>query len=431
MDVSNGSVEVDEELARLIVSPRAYAEQTTLYQGFRWLRANNPIGRVEVDGYDPFWAVTKHGDILEISRQNDLFHNGDHGTVLRPREAEDMVHSMRNGSPNLFRMMINMDAPDHLKYRRITQGWLMPQKLQSLENRIRVIAREAVDCMAAHGGECDFARDVALHYPLRVVMEILGVPEQDEPRMLKLTQEIFGGDDEDLRRSAGAVGDPAAQMNSLLEVVADFEAYFTRLTAARRMDPRDDIATVIANAEIDGAPMGHAEAMSYYILLATAGHDTTSSSTSGAIWSLCEHPSEFQKVKSDRSLIPKLVEEAVRHTAPVKHFMRTAAADTQIRGRTIAKGDRLMLCYPSGNRDEEVFQDPDLFRVDRDATRHVAFGYGTHVCLGQHLARLEMRIFFEELLERLESIELAGAPRRSASTFVSGPKTVPIRFTMN
>src|SRR5271170_3263174 len=130
-----------------------------------------------------------------------------------------MVRSMRNGSPNLFRMMINMDAPDHLKYRRITQGWLMPQKLQSLENRIRVIAREAVDCMAAHGGECDFARDVALHYPLRVVMEILGVPEQDEPRMLKLTQEIFGGDDEDLRRSAGAVGDPVAQMNSLLEVV--------------------------------------------------------------------------------------------------------------------------------------------------------------------------------------------------------------------
>jgi cytochrome P450 len=431
MDVSNGSAKVDEELARLIVSPRAYAEQTTLYQGFRWLRANNPIGRVEVDGYDPFWAVTKHQDILEISRQNDLFHNGDNATVLRPRAAEDMVRSMRGGNPNMFRMMINMDAPDHMKYRRITQGWLMPQKLQSLENRIRAIAREAVDRMASYGNECDFARDVALHYPLRVVMEIVGVPAQDEPRMLKLTQEIFGANDEDLRRDARATDDPAALLGQLMDVIADFEAYFAGLTEARRADPRDDIASIIAHAKIDGAAMGHSEAMSYYILMATAGHDTTSSSTSGAIWSLCEHPSEFRKVKADRSLIPKLVEEAVRYTSPVRHFMRSATADTQIRGQTIAKGDRLMLCYPSGNRDEEVFDDPDRFRVDRDATRHVAFGYGGHVCLGQHLARLEMRMFFEELLERLESIELAGEPRRSASTFVGGPKTVPIRFKMS
>jgi cytochrome P450 len=327
--------------------------------------------------------------------------------------------------------MVNMDAPEHMKYRRITQGWLMPQKLQSLENRIRAVAREAVDGMASHGNACDFARDVALRYPLRVVMEILGVPAQDEPRMLKLTQELFGADDEELSRDASSVGDPIEKMNSFLEVVADFETYFAGLTAARRADPRDDIASVIAKAEIDGAPMGHPEVMSYYILMATAGHDTTSSSTSGAVWALCEHPDEFRKVKADRSLIPKLVEEAVRYTTPVRHFMRSATADTQIRGRTIAKNDRLMLCYPSGNRDEEVFHDPDLFRVDRDATRHVAFGYGGHVCLGQHLARLEMRIFFEELLERLESVELAGTPRLSSSTFVGGPKTVPIRFKMN
>jgi cytochrome P450 len=305
--------------------------------------------------------------------------------------------------------MVNMDAPDHLKYRHITQGWFTPQKLQSLETRIRVIAREAVDRLASHGSECDFARDVALLYPLRVVMEILGVPEQDEPRMLKLTQEIFGSDDEDLRR----------------------EAYFAGLTEARRAEPRDDIASIIAHAEIDGAPMGYSEAMSYYVIIATAGHDTTSSSTSGAIWALCEHPGEFRKVKADRSLIPKLVEEAVRYTTPVQHFMRSATVDTQIRGRTIAKGDRLMLCYPSGNRDEEVFDEPDRFRLDRDATRHVAFGHGAHICLGQHLVRLEMRIFFEELLERLESIELAGVPRRSASTFVGGPKTVPIRFKIS
>jgi cytochrome P450 len=431
MMTSNNAAKVQDELARLILSPRAYAEQTALCEGFRWLRANNAVGRVELDGYDPFWAVTKHSDILEVSRQNDLFRNGDNATVLRPRAVEDLVRSMRGGNPHLFRMMVNMDAPDHLKYRRVTQGWLMPQKLKSLEERIGLIAREAVDRMASHGTECDFARDVALHYPLRVIMEILGVPRQDEPMMLKLTQEIFGSDDEDLRRDAHAAGDPVARMHSLLDVVADFEAYFTRLTAARRADPRDDIATVIANAEIDGAEMGHLEAMSYYILIATAGHDTTSSSTSGAIWALCEHPGEFQKLKADRSLVPKLVEEAVRYTTPAQHFMRTAAIDTQLRGRTIAKGDRLMLCYLSGNRDEEVFHEPDLFRLDRDATRHVAFGYGAHLCLGQHLARLEMRLFFEALLERLDSIELAGVPRRSASTFVSGPKSVPVRFKLN
>jgi len=217
----------------------------------------------------------------------------------------------------------------------------------------------------------------------------------------------------------------------LLDVVADFEAYFAQLSEARRKDPRDDIATIIAHAEIDGVPIGRVEALSLYIIIAIAGHDTTSSSTSGAIWALCEQQGELRKVRADRSLIPKLVEEAVRYTSPVAHFMRTAAADTQIRGRRIARGDRLMLCYPSGNRDEEVFDEPDRFRVDRDATRHVAFGHGAHVCLGQHLARLEMRIFFEELLPRLGSIELAGVPRRSASSFVGGPKTVPVRFKLN
>jgi len=434
MNVSDRATKVDEELARLILSPRAYAEQTALYAGFRRLRATNPVGRVEVDGYDPFWAVTKHADILEVSRQNDLFRNSDNATAIRPRAADDMLRSVR-GAPNPFRLLTNMDAPDHFKYRRILQGAFAPQKLQSLENRIRAIAGAAVDRMASHGAECDFARDVALHFPLRVVMEILGVPEQDEPRMLKLTQAIFGSEDEDLRREARAAGDQAARPGQLpgqlLDAVGDFEAYFAQLSEARRKDPRDDIATIIAHAEIDGAPIGRVEALSLYIIIAIAGHDTTSSSTSGAIWALCEQQGELRKVRTDRSLIPKLVEEAVRYTSPVGHFMRTAAADTQIRGRRIARGDRLMLCYPSGNRDEEVFDEPDRFRVDRDATRHVAFGHGAHVCLGQHLARLEMRIFFEELLPRLGSIELAGVPRRSASSFVGGPKTVPVRFKLN
>jgi cytochrome P450 len=431
MSTVNESTRVNDELAQLILSPRAYAEQTALHQGFRWLRAHDPVGRIEVEGYDPFWAITKHKDIVEISRQNDLFHNGDDGGVIRPRAFEDLVRSVRNGSPHLSRTMVNMDAPEHPKYRRVIQAWFMPQKLQALEDRIRRIARESMDHMAALGSECDFARDVALHYPLRVVMEILGIPAEDEPRMLRLTKELIGSDDEDLRRDARSAGTPADRLNQRLEVLADFENYFAKITDARRTDPRDDLATVIANAEIDGAPIERSIIMNYFILVANAGHETTSSCTSGAIWALCERPEEFRKVKADRSLIPNLVEEAVRYTSPAGHFMRTATAETSLRDRTIAKGDRLMLCYPSGNRDEDIFDAPDEFHVDRDSTLHRTFGNGAHACLGQHLARMEMRIFFEELLARLEHVELAGQPLRSASTFVSGPKTVPVRFRMN
>jgi len=429
--MANESNRVSAELGRLLLSPRAYAEQTELLQSYRWLRANNPIGRVEVDGYDPFWAVTKHVDIVEISRQNDRFHNGDKGLILKPRSIEQAVLKVKNGRPNVFHSMVTMDAPDHSKYRRITQAWLMPQKLHALEARIRAIARASVEHMASHDGKCDFVGDVALHYPLRVVMEILGVPAEDEALMLKLTQENFGAEDETLRRDARSAGSPEERLSQQLEVRADIEAYFSKLTDTRRQNPRDDIATVIATAEIDCAPINHAAATDYSVLMMLAGHETTSSSTAGAIWALCERPDEFRKVKADRSLISNLVEEAVRYTSPVGHFMRSATAETQLRGRTIAKGDRLMLCYPSGNRDEEVFDEPDEFRVERDPTKHRAFGNGAHVCLGQHLARMEMRIFFEELMERLESIELAGQPRRSASAHIGGPKSVPVQFRMN
>lgn len=422
---------VPRDIADLLVSPDAYAEQTRLHTGLRWLRANNPLGRVELEGFDPFWIVTKHADIFEISRQNELFHNGERATTLVSRTQDQKVRSLTGGSPHLIRTLVHMDAPDHFKYRRITQAWFTAQKVKSLENRIRAIARSCVDGMAARGGECDFVRDVALYYPLRVVMEILGVPAQDEPRMLKLTQELFGSQDEELGRDIGATLDPAAHVKQLFDVFADFQSYFTGLTEARRKDPREDVASVIANAEIDGKPIGHFEAMSYYVIIATAGHDTTSSSIAGALWALCENPIEFRKIKEDRSLIPKLVEEAVRWTTPVQHFMRTAMVDVAVRGRHVAKGDWLMLSYPSGNRDEQAFDTPDRFRIDRDASRHVAFGHGAHVCLGQHLARLEMRVFFEELFARLQSIELAGIPRRSASTFVGGPKTLPVRFALN
>ena len=284
--------------------------------------------------------------------------------------------------------------------------------------------------MAGMGGRCDFVSDVALGYPLHVIMEILGIPAEDEPRMLQLTQELFGVQDTDLSR-AKSDAELREQATVLQAVVADFGEYFRAISADRRRNPRQDLATAIATSVVDGEPIQDFEELCYYMLVATAGHDTTSSSTAGAIWALCEDPAEFQKVKDDLSLIPSLVDEAIRWVTPVKHFMRSATVDTQVRGQPIAAGDWLMLCYLSGNRDEEVFKDPFAFHVDRQPNRHLAFGYGPHVCLGQHLAKLEIRIFFEELLPRLQAISLDGEPTRSLATFVNGPKRLPVRYTMS
>jgi cytochrome P450 len=425
----SGAERIPDEIAIQAISPSAYADNS-VHDAFRWLRANNPLGKAELEGIYPFWLVTRHADILEISRQNDLFHSGDMPTTFTTIQGDEMVRKMTGGSPHLVRTLVQMDAPDHPKYRIMTQSWFLPQNIRKLEDRIRAIARQHVDHMASLGGECDFVGEIALYYPLRVIMEILGVPPQDEPRMLRLTQELFGAQDPDLNRDGAAVMEGPEALAAIQGVIADFFMYFKGITDDRKASPRDDVASVIANGQLDGQPINDFEAMSYYVIVATAGHDTTSSSTAGAIWGLCENPGELAKLKADPSLIPGLVDEAIRFTTPVKHFMRSATADTEIGGRKIAKGDWLWLAYPSGNRDEAVFEDPDSFRVDRSPNRHLAFGYGAHLCLGQHLAKMEMRILFEELLPRLESVEFAGEPRRSLANFVSGPKVLPIRYRM-
>ena len=212
-------------------------------------------------------------------------------------------------------------------------------------------------------------------------------------------------------------------------VVADFGAYFRGITEDRRRHPREDLATVIANARIGGDYMPDHDATSYYMIVATAGHDTTSSSTAGAIWALAQDPAQFEQVKANPELIPGLVDEAIRWMTPVKHFMRSATADTELGGRKIAKGDWLMLCYASGNRDEDVFEEPYRFRSDRKPNRHVAFGYGAHLCLGQYLAKLEMRILFEELLPRLKSIAARRRSEDDAGLFRERPEEAadPVR----
>lgn len=421
---------ISQDIANTIVDPKAYADGDRIDEAFKALRRDSPLDVAQPAGFDPFWVVTRHADIQTVERQNDLFHNGDRASTLTTIEADRKVREMTGGSPHLVRSLVQMDNPDHFAYRKLTQGWFLPQNLRGLEGRIREIARGFIDKMAAKGGECDFARDIAFLYPLHVVMEVLGVPETDEPRMLRLTQELFGAADPDLNRSGAAIVDVQQGVAELQKTVADFMVYFTEMTEDRRRNPRQDLASVIANGQVDGKPLGHLEAMSYYIIAATAGHDTTSNTTAGALWALAENPDQFRKLKADLSLIPGHVEESIRWVTPVKHFMRSATEDTELAGQTIKKGEWLMLCYPSGNRDEAVFDKPFSYDITRSPNKHVAFGYGAHVCLGQHLGRLEMRILWEELLPRLESLELAGTPSRMQANFVCGPKSVPIRYKM-
>ena len=426
-----GSSEIPDDIAHAVISPQSYAEDRPMHEAFRWLRANKPIAKIELDGLYPFWMVTKHADIMEISRQNELFHSGDMSPTFTTIEGDKRVREITGGSPHLLRTLVQMDAPDHAKYRVLTNSWFAPMNLRKLEARIREIAVAHVDHMADLGGECDFVKDVALTFPLRVIMEILGVPPRDEPRMLKLTQELFGAADPELNRSSSetAQGDVDG-IGDLQATIADFFMYFKQITDARKAHPTEDLSTAIATGQIDGAPINDFEAMSYYVIVATAGHDTTSSSTAGAVWGMCERPEAFATVKADLSLIPGLVDESIRWTTPVKHFMRSATADTEVAGRRIAKDDWLWLAYPSGNRDEAVFDAPDEFRPERSPNKHLAFGYGAHLCLGQHLAKMEMRILWETLLPRLKSLEFAGEPTRSAGAFVGGPKRLPIRYAM-
>lgn len=417
------------ETAHALVDPKAYGEWNGLNEKLTRARAETPLAVAQNDEFDPFWAVTRHAEILEVSKNNALFASGIRPTVLTNRDGEAIARAITpDHDGHLIRSLVQMDAPDHMKYRLLTQSWFMPKNLRTIEGRIREIARETVEKMLATGGECDFAKDVAAGYPLHVVMNILGVPAEDEPRMLMLTQQLFGPTDPEINRARAEIKSAEQAIQMLQFVIADFENYFSQITADRRANPRDDLATVIANGQVHGRPIPDREANGYYMIVATAGHDTTSASTAGAVMELARNPALFARYRDREADSAGLIEEAIRWSTPVQHFMRSATEDAELGGQQISKGDWLMLCYTSANRDETVFEDPFAFNPDRTPNNQIAFGFGGHVCLGQHLARMEMRILMEELLPRLASLELAGEPARVESTFVGGLKRLPIRF---
>ncbi len=420
---------IPSAISDIIIDAAAHGDGR-LHDAFTWLRANEPLGIAETATFDPFWVVTRHADIRAIATKPELFLSGETSITIIDRVQQERVIEYMAGKPNPTRMMISMDPPDHPIYRAITAKAFQARTLDETTDKVRAIAREFIAQMAATGGECDFAKTIAFVYPLRVVMSLLGVPREDEPYLLRLTQEMVGTHDPEQARGGVALSGAEAA-NSQIEVVEDFNTYFAKIMADRRTNPQGDVATLIAEARIDGEYLPTLEALSYYLILATAGHDTTAAATTGGMIELANNPEEFAKIKANPALVNSFVEEAIRWISPAKMTMRTAAQDIEIAGRDIRKGELVGLAWASANRDEEVFDDPFTFHADRKPNKLLSFGSGPHICLGQHLARLEMRVLFEELLKRLEHVELTGAVRSVSSFQISGPKSAPIRFSMN
>jgi len=410
-----------DDAAKVLADPTAYADDARLHAALTHLRANNPVAWVDNPPYRPFWAITKHADIMAIERANDLFLS-EPRPLLAPAEADDFAKAQLDAGMGL-RTLIHMDDPHHRKVRAIGADWFRPKAMRDLKVQVDRLAKRYVDRLRDIGPECDFVTEIAVNFPLYVIMSLLGLPEDDFPRMHMLTQEMFGGDDEEYNKRGKS---PEEQLTILL----DFFTYFSELTASRREHPTEDLASAIANGRVDGEPLSDVDTASYYVIVASAGHDTTKDAISGGLLALIENPSELERLRQNMDLMPTAVEEIVRWATPVKEFMRTAAEDTTVRGVPIGKGESVYLAYVSGNRDEEVFDDPFRFDVSRDPNKHVAFGYGVHFCLGAALARMEMNSLYSELIPRLESIELAGEPELAATTFVGGLKHLPIRYSL-
>lgn len=411
----------DLDPARL-ADPATFADPDRVYELYRRLRDEAPVARAEPAGYRPFWVMTRHADILELERKPDLYEAGPR-TVLLPNKVED-IYEAKYGNRNGVKPLTHMDGDYHRAHRAVLVDWFKAKNLKAFEPRIRELASEFIDRMEDRGGACNFAQDVAYLFPLRVVLTLMGVPREDEEMVLGMTQRLLSPADKELVKRKDPAGDSKPR-----DVFADFADYFLRLGKEREADPRNDIVSTIANSRIDGKPMARHEMISYYVIVATAGHDTTAASIGGGLLGLLRNPDQMALLKADPGLLPTAAEEFVRWTAPVKHFMRTPNADVEWHGQTIPAGDAIMLCYASACRDERVFDAPDSFRVARPANPpHLAFGSGPHFCMGRPLANLEIRQFYAEMLPRLKSIELDGDPTFVESTFVSGLKTLPVRY---
>ncbi|MFY7067052.1 cytochrome P450 [Nocardiopsis changdeensis] len=371
-------------------------------------RRERPVALAESPDFRSFWLVTRHEDITSIERRPELFTN-------RPGPLLEYTEPPEETAEEDLKPLPHRDGEDHRAHRAIAQNWFRYKAISEIEKHVAELARQSVDELLEQGPECDFVETVAARFPLRTVMALLGLPDESFERMYRSTQTMAWEKDPE-----------GAQANWQATL-----AMFARITESRRAEPTSDLASAIANGRVNGELLVEPDLTTYYMLIADAGYETTAFSLAGGLYELMRHPDQLALLRAEPELIPNAVEEILRWTSPVRHFLRTAQEDTEVRGVEIRKGERVMLSYPAANRDEEVFADSERFDVTRtDADRHLAFGgYGPHHCIGAPLSRMEIRLFLTELLDRTKAIEPAGEAVFKGSAFLGGVCSLPVRIT--
>ena len=375
---------------------------------FKMLRAEVPVcWHPERDG-PGHWVITRYDDLKQASRNPQIFSSWLGGTTVR-----DMPNIEQSRA-----LMLNMDPPQHAKYRRLVQRGFTPRVIQQLEPHIRELAASIVDRVARRG-ECEFVSEVAAELPMQVICELMGVPEEDRQAVYDLSNRLIGADDPDFGQG----------FSDGIQASIEMFMYASKLSERARRSPGTDIISTLVSADVDGDKLSDLDFNSFFLLLAVAGNETTRTATSQGTRLLAEHPDQRERLLRNPALLPAAVEEIVRYTSPVMYFRRTAMQDTELHGQPIRAGQKITMWYPSVNRDEAVFPDGDSFDVGRSPNEHLGFGVGEHFCLGASLARLELNIAFEELLKRLPDIQIDGPVRLLRSNLIDGIKEMRVRFT--
>jgi len=397
-----------------IASDEHYEKHGYPHPEWTYLRRHAPVFWYDRPNVEPFWAITKHADIVELSKQPERFLN-------EPRIAV-FTKDIPPPQERTVRHLLNMDPPDHREYRNVSSKQFTPRAVRGLAEKVQRITRETLN-EASKSSTCDFVRDVSAPITISVIAEMLGVPPEDRPLLFRWTNEIIAPLDPEFQREGGA---EETFQQSRMELFS----YFHELSEKRRAKPENDIVSVVASSTVQDKPLDAMELLSYYFLLVVAGNETTRNAMTGGLLAFLENPGEWDKLKANPAMLDSAIEEIIRWTTPVIQFCRTATEDYELRGQKLLVGQNVCLFYPSANRDEDVFEDPFRFRIDRSPNDHIGFGRGEHVCLGAHLARLELRCAFEQLVARVRTMELAGKTERVRSSFVGGIKRVPIRWEL-
>jgi cholest-4-en-3-one 26-monooxygenase len=375
------------------------------------LRRTDPVHWQDEPGGPGFWAVTRYADCVTVNRDYERFSSAARGTMPFEMPEEDIAQQGL--------MMLNMDPPLHTRYRRLVNKGFTPRMVRDLEESIHRCADAILD-QVVERGSCDFVTDISAELPLQVIAELLGVPQDDRHRMFEWSNRMVGNEDPEYQTGAEEA------MNAAMELYA----YAAELFGQKRIDPHADLMSVLTSVEVEGEQLSELELELFFLLLTVAGNETTRNLMSGAMHAFFQHPDQWQRLHDDRSLLPSAVDEMLRFVTPVINFRRTAVVDVVLSGTTIAAGDKVVFFHASANRDEDVFVDPDVFDIGRDPNPHIAFGGGgPHFCLGANLARMEIRVMFEHLLDRVPDIRLDGDVQRLQSQFINGVKHIPVAFT--